>query len=280
MDGNNSHDPGWQHNIISWIQNSGNPTIILNDANSPTPNFIAPQVDNNSTVTVKLIVTDNSDDTNIDYVNILIRNTNDTIIPPIEGKITLDKIPSQINAGSIFVFSGILNIVGQDNYQNSYIQIKDFNNGSDDILSFSTSDSDGRYVTEWTAAARETPYEVYAIYEDGYGHSLRSDSQTFQVTETENVIRSDSQSDSQQVISGPYLPIQFNDYKKDGINVYVVAKDEPSVAYVPTAVKAIEYWSELLKQRSHNPGAWNFNIFSSRDFPSAIRQINTPLTYW
>ena len=72
---------------------------------------------------------------------------------------------------------------------------------------------------------------------------------------------------SQQVASGPYIPIQFNDYKKDGINVYIVAKDEPSVAYVSTVVKAVQYWSDLLKQKSHNPGSWNFNIFSSRDFP-------------
>ncbi len=238
LNGNNSYDNDGNITLYSWIQSKGEPLVTIADANSPSPSFIAPLVDNNSTITLQLTVTDNNDDSSVDYINIFVTNTNTTIIPPPEGTISLDDITKEIDAGSIFVFSGKLDLKGISNYNKSYIQIRDFNNGSDDILSFNTPDKDGRFVTEWTAIPREAPYHVYAVYHDGYSHTLKSGIQMFLVRESKLQLENQTLS----VQSGPYIPILFNDYKKKNLNVYIQYDDE-SAPYVSTAVNAINHWS-------------------------------------
>ena len=96
LDASDSYDADGNISSYSWIQNSGDPSVIIVNADSPKPDFTAPRVDTNSTLTFKLTVTDNSGASNADYVNILIENTNNTVIPPPEGKITLDKVPVEL----------------------------------------------------------------------------------------------------------------------------------------------------------------------------------------
>lgn len=206
LDGNNSYDKDGNITSYSWIQDSGNPSIIISGADSPSATFTVPKVDNDTNFRMELTVTDSHGAFDSDYVNVLVRNTNNTVIPQLEGKITLDEIPNQITAGSIFVFSGRLEISGLNHYNNSNIQIRSINNGTDnDLLSFNAVDNDGQYVVEWTAAPKETPYEVQAIYEDSYGRILKSDAQTFRVIENKSEILLQSES----LINGPYIPLIY-----------------------------------------------------------------------
>ena len=233
LDGSPSYDIDGNITSYSWILDSGNPSLIVSDADSPSASFIAPHIDNDTNFRIKLTVIDDNNALSSDDVNILVRNTNDTNIPQLEGKLSLDEIPNQISAGSIFVFSGRFEITGVNLYNSSNIQIRSVTNRSDaDILSFNTADSDGRYVVEWTAVPKETPYEVQAIYEDDYGRILGSETQSFQVTEN----RSEILTQSESVINGPYIPLLFNNYKKDKLNVYVQYEDG-SAPYVSAACK-------------------------------------------
>ena len=130
-------------------------------------------------------------------------------------------------------------------------------------------DKDGRYVTEWTAIPKETPYQAYAIYEDNYGRILRSVIQTFHVNENLSQIAAQSEG----LINGPYIPIKFDDYNKKILNIFV-QYDEASTPYESIAERAIKHWSEMLEDRSGNPNAWKFKISKSREPPTSQTEVN------
>lgn len=262
LDGSGSHDPDGNISSSTWVEDVGNSSIVINDADSLVANFEAPQVNNDTNFKFILTVSDSGNESSSDEVNILVRNTNNTVIPPLEGRLTLDAIPNKIDAGSIFVFSGQLEITGVTAYNNSNIQIKSITNESDnDVLSFNAADNDGRYVSEWTATPNDSPYKVQAIYEDSYGRILRSNIQSFEVVENKSEILTMSKS----LINGPYIPLIFNDYNREKLNVYV-KYDDASAPYVSTAVAAIKHWSKVLQERSGNNNAWQFNIVTAKSF--------------
>ena len=82
LDGSKSTDPdGGKIASYQWVQTAG-PTVTLTGANTATPTFNAQSVTKDTTLTFKLVVTDNNgaSSTNIAITNVLVKNVN---IPPI-----------------------------------------------------------------------------------------------------------------------------------------------------------------------------------------------------
>jgi hypothetical protein len=76
LDGSGSSDPDGDTLTYSWTQTAGT-QVTLNDANSASPSFTAPDVDSNGdTLTFELTVDDGNGHTATDTVNIDVQNVN------------------------------------------------------------------------------------------------------------------------------------------------------------------------------------------------------------
>ena len=67
------------------------------------------------------------------------------------------------------------------------------------------------------------------------------------------------------------------DWNEKSLNIYVISKDDYSRKYIPDAVRAIKDLSGILKDRSGNGKAWNFNIFTTSNYPNWLQTIANPI---
>lgn len=104
---------------------------------------------------------------------------------------------------------------------------------------------------------------MYASYEDGSGKILKSQSFTFKVPGTIEEVGQEIIEKEKLLIRQAYIYIDNNIWTKDGLNVYITADSPPSAQYIPYPRDAVEHWSRVLKARSGNDEAWNFNVFTS-----------------
>ena len=74
LDGSSSKDNDGSVSTYSWNQIDGNPSVDLNDADSSTASFTAPDVESNQQLVFHLSVSDNDGSTEGDSVNVLVRN--------------------------------------------------------------------------------------------------------------------------------------------------------------------------------------------------------------
>ena len=74
LDGSSSKDNDGSISTYSWNQIDGNPSVDLNDAESSTASFTAPDVESVQQLVFHLSVSDNAGSTDGDSVNVLVRN--------------------------------------------------------------------------------------------------------------------------------------------------------------------------------------------------------------
>jgi hypothetical protein len=70
-----------------------------------------------------------------------------------------------------------------------------------------------------------------------------------------------------------YLELSYDEWRSDNINVLLLVNpdtEEQSSRYVDEVENAINSWSQILKQYSGNPNAWNFNVSTSIGYLSSI----------
>jgi hypothetical protein len=264
LDGTESYDSDGNITSFSWVQISGDESVTISQADTSQPSFYVPHVASDMNLTFELTVFDDMGYGTSDEMTVLIKNIDDFIPLPINGSIILEPIPDTLDEGIFYTFKGELNIDGVSNYEGRYVQIIDASGESEDILSFGSVDNGGIFISEWSTVVRDPNYNIYALYEDENGNVLRSDNYTFTIKPSEPKVENLTGT----IIQQPFIPIEFNNYLKDKINVYIVAWDRESVQYLPSAKRAIEHWSDVLKERSGNYNAWSFNYFNSRDFPN------------
>lgn len=84
LDGGGSNDPDPTGEIVSydWEQTGGSPSVGLNDANSATPSFTVPSIDEDTTFEFTLTVTDNEGATEEDEVQVDVEAPSPTPLPP------------------------------------------------------------------------------------------------------------------------------------------------------------------------------------------------------
>jgi hypothetical protein len=73
LDGTRSKDPEDKPLQYSWIQIGGKPTVTLNEANTQTPTFTAPNMSEDTTYEIKLTVTNESGVSSYDGVNVTVK---------------------------------------------------------------------------------------------------------------------------------------------------------------------------------------------------------------
>ncbi len=98
MDGQSSFDPDGDPITFAWTQIAG-PTVALNDANTALPNFAAPYVSTNQTLTFQLVVNDGELDSDPDTVDVTVVQVNS---PPVADA----GDDATIKEGAIFVLDG------------------------------------------------------------------------------------------------------------------------------------------------------------------------------
>jgi hypothetical protein len=83
----------------------------------------------------------------------------------------------------------------------------------------------------------------------------------------------------------PYIKLNHNNLINDNVNIYVIINqytEEQSKGFVNDVIRAVEKWSNLLKERSGNYNAWNFNIIwgvgflTDKGFPNFIQPSMVP----
>jgi hypothetical protein len=70
-----------------------------------------------------------------------------------------------------------------------------------------------------------------------------------------------------------YLELSYDEWRSDNINVLLLVNpdtEEQSSRYVDEVENAINSWSQILKQYSGNPNAWNFNVSTSIGYLSSV----------
>jgi hypothetical protein len=70
-----------------------------------------------------------------------------------------------------------------------------------------------------------------------------------------------------------YLELSYDEWRSDNINVLLLVNpdtEEQSSRYVEPVENAINSWSQVLKQYSGNPNAWNFNVSTSVGYLSSV----------
>src|SRR5215210_1599088 len=77
LNGGSSNDPDGTITSYLWEQIAG-PTVTLNDNHAVNPTFIAPYTPSDTTLTFKLIVTDDDGATNFSNVNVMLKNVEGT----------------------------------------------------------------------------------------------------------------------------------------------------------------------------------------------------------
>lgn len=70
-----------------------------------------------------------------------------------------------------------------------------------------------------------------------------------------------------------YLELSYDEWRSDNINVLLLVNpdtEQQSSRYIGEVENAINNWSEVLKQYSGNPNAWNFNVSTSVGYLSSV----------
>ena len=70
-----------------------------------------------------------------------------------------------------------------------------------------------------------------------------------------------------------YLELSYDEWRSDNINVLLLVNpdtEEQTSRYVEEVENAINSWSQVLKQYSGNPNAWNFNVSTSVGYLSSV----------
>lgn len=98
LDGSFSADPGSLELAYSWSQSAG-PTVVLSDSTASRPTFVAPQVNEDTTLTFSLLVS-NGTDTDTGSVTILVRGLADALT------ITASATPNSAAVGDTVALSG------------------------------------------------------------------------------------------------------------------------------------------------------------------------------
>jgi hypothetical protein len=264
LDGTKSNDKDGNITLYSWVQTGGNESVTISQADTPNPSFYVPNVASDLSLTFELTVFDDMGYATNDDVTVLVKNADGSAPLPLNGSISLDPIPRTLNEGTNYVFKGQLNLERVPD-SGRYVEIIDESGGSKDVLSFGTTDKNGVFIAEWITQSREMDYNIYALYKDEYGTLLKSVPYPLTVIPSQAIL----ENLSEIVTSRPYIPIEFNDYRNDKINAYIVYEDEASKQYVPVATKAVKHWEQALKRMSGNPQAWNIEIHTSGGTPDS-----------
>jgi hypothetical protein len=272
LDGTKSHDYDGNITSYSWVQTGGDESVTISDADSAHPSFYAPRVTSDTALTFELTVFDDMGYATSDDVDVFIKNVDDSAPLPINGSIRLNPIPNSLEGATIYKFKGQLAIDGLTNYDGKYIRIVDGAGESEDPLSFGKVEKDGLFDVEWTTVPRNSSYNIYAVYNDENNTEFKSDEYQVMVNQTEispenitSIITNQSNLSNDTRI--PFIPINFNNYATNKINVYV-KEDDLSKDYVPVVKNAIDRWSQVLQERSGNKDAWKFNFFTTEKFPN------------
>jgi hypothetical protein len=70
-----------------------------------------------------------------------------------------------------------------------------------------------------------------------------------------------------------YLELSYDEWRSNNINILLLVNpdtEEQSSRYVEEVENAINSWSQVLKQYSGNPNAWNFNVSTSVGYLSSV----------
>jgi hypothetical protein len=70
-----------------------------------------------------------------------------------------------------------------------------------------------------------------------------------------------------------YLELSYDEWRSNNINVLLLVNpdtEQQSLRYVDEVENAINSWSQVLKQYSGNPNAWNFNVSTAVGYLSSV----------
>ncbi len=180
-----------------------------------------------------------------------------------------------LHADKVYEFTGM--VQGLENSEGYYVEIRD-DDGSEagDTLTYDELDSQGKFSAGWLPDSQQQTYNIFATFEDEFGNRISS--QIFYVNVSGQSVLSNETLMVEDVLdeNTPFMALVHNNRNKDALNLYVEAKDAYSRMYIPTAVKAISDLSDVLKQKSGNPAAWNFRIFTTVGSPNSIQILKNP----
>jgi 6-phosphogluconolactonase (cycloisomerase 2 family) len=282
LDGSRSFDP--DGNIISyhWTQVRGEPFVTIAEVDTSRPSFISPSnIKNDSTITFELRVSDNQGANSTDNMLVTLRKT---IVPVLNGTLTLEPLPRVLSSGQLFEFKGMLNLSRIPD--GSYVQIRNAIPGKrGELLTFGPVGKDGKFTAPWTAAPRNELMSIYASYVDIGGNEYKSNSSLVRVVGFKsspglsNQFLDSKPSNSEAKSGGPsaFMEVHFSDWTHDHLNVYISANDPPSQKFISESKRAVSDLSKILKEKSGNLKGWNFDVFSSNGFPSPLQTAANPI---